>query len=390
MRRSHSGPGPEPSAPDWCHHRRSHGQLSRFSQGPDPGRARSGRTRSGQQDRPRSRGNLSSARQGAGAHLVQRTSRRHHPGGRGRRDAHRRQPRGGRFRPPELSRGRQPRRLFRRWRVAKDRSARLQDHRRPGLHHRVRREVADRIGRHPEDALLLCRRRRTQGLREVVSDDRTRRDLRELHQPVRRRRVGRTSRAGAGGGALPELHLPRQPHADNRIRLRPPPRKSRRHRELSLRRQHRQPRSRLRRDAGRGGVSRRARIRRLERVRGLECVRQQVHLHRQLERRRRQRHRKHVRRQHLLEEHARRRYFSRGSLRARYHGWRRRARLVHSRRGQRPARNDRQRIEHARSPGSTIRCPVRSAGAPISGRRIPACEGSIVRAEQRWLGPTLP
>lgn len=43
--------------------------------------------------------------------------------------------------------------------------------RRPGLHHRVRREVADRIGRHPEDALLLCRRRRTQGLREVVSDD---------------------------------------------------------------------------------------------------------------------------------------------------------------------------------------------------------------------------
>ena len=264
MRRSHSGPGPEPSAPDWCHHRRSHGQLSRFSQGPDPGRARSGRTRSGQQDRLRSRGNLSSARQGAGAHLVQRTSRRHHAGGRGRRDAHRRQSRDGRFRPPELSRGRQPRRLFRRWRVAKDRPARLQDHRRPGLHHRVRREVADRIGRHPEDALLLCRRRRTQGLREVVSDDRTRRDLRELHQPVRRRRVGRTSRAGAGVGALPELHLPRQPHADNRIRLRPPPRKSRRHRELSLRRQHRQPRSRLRRDAGRGGVSRRARIRRLD------------------------------------------------------------------------------------------------------------------------------
>ncbi len=129
---------------------------------------------------------------------------------------------------PELSRGREPRRLFRRRRVAKDRAARLQDHRRQQLHHRLRREVADRIGRHPEDAVLLHRRRRHQDLRAVLSDDRARRGLRQLHEPVRRRRVGRAPRADAGLGALPQLHLPQQPHADDRIRRRPPARQPRR------------------------------------------------------------------------------------------------------------------------------------------------------------------
>ena len=45
----------------------------------------------------------------------------------------------------------------------------FQDHRREQLHHRVRRQVADRIGRHAEDAVLLRRRRRHQDLRAVLS-----------------------------------------------------------------------------------------------------------------------------------------------------------------------------------------------------------------------------
>ena len=172
---------------------------------------------------------------------------------------------------PELSRGRQPRRLFRRRRVAKDRSARLQDHRRPNNFTTGSGEKSpiesDDIRKTP---FFYTDGGGHQGLRAVVSDDRARRGLRELHEPVRRRRVGRASRPGAGVGALPQLHLPRQPHADDRIRLRPPARQPRRHRELPLRRQHRQPGRRLRRAAGRRRVSRRARLRRLDRVRRLD------------------------------------------------------------------------------------------------------------------------
>ena len=43
--------------------------------------------------------------------------------------------------------------------------------------------------------VLLHRRRRHQDLRAVVPDDRARRGLRQLHEPVRRRRLGRAPRA---------------------------------------------------------------------------------------------------------------------------------------------------------------------------------------------------
>ena len=105
---------------------------------------------------------------------------------------------------------------------------------------------------------------------------------------------------------------------------------------------------------------------------------QQEHVHRQLERRGRQRHRQHLRRYDLLEEHARGRYLSRAALRARHHGRRRRAGLVHSRRRQRSARarSTRDRTRSIRR--IPVRRAVRSSGAPVRGRRIPACEGSVV------------
>ena len=118
----------------------------------------------------------------------------------------------------QRARGRQPRRLFRRRDLAQHGNARLPDHRRQQLHHRHRRAVANRIGRDPQDRVLLHRRRRHQGLRAILSDDRARRGLRQLRQPVRRRRLGRASRAGAGIGAVAQLHLPQQPHPDDRRR----------------------------------------------------------------------------------------------------------------------------------------------------------------------------
>ena len=54
----------------------------------------------------------------------------------------------------------------------------------------------------PQDAVLLFRRRRHQDLRAVVSHHRARRDLRQLHQPLRRRRVGRAPRTGAASRSL--------------------------------------------------------------------------------------------------------------------------------------------------------------------------------------------
>ena len=66
--------------------------------------------------------------------------------------------------------------------------------------------------------VLLHRRRRHQDLRALLSDDRARRGRRQLRQPVRRRRLGRASRPDAGLGAVPRLHLPQQPHPDDRRR----------------------------------------------------------------------------------------------------------------------------------------------------------------------------
>ena len=192
--------------------------YQRASGGQHPGCARGGRARSGEQDRARAGRHLPSGGQGAGADLVQRPARRHHARSERRRHPHRRQPRRLRSGRAQPSGDRQPRRLFRGRRQPQDRAARLQDHRGQQLHDRHRRALADRVGRCAEDAVLLRGRRRHQDLRAVVSDDRARRGLRQLHQPLRRRGLGRASRPGPGRGRLPPLHLPQQPHADHRLR----------------------------------------------------------------------------------------------------------------------------------------------------------------------------
>ncbi len=79
---------------------------------------------------------------------------------------------------------------------------------------------------------------------------------------------------------------------------------------------------RLRRPADRRRVPPGTRLGRHDGLRGIARHGQPVHLHRQLERRRRQRHRQHLRRDHLLEEHARRRHLARVALRARHHSTR--------------------------------------------------------------------
>ena len=95
-----------------------------------------------------------------------------------------------------------------------------------------------------------------------------------------------------------------QPHADHRIRGRPAARQPRDDRELPVRRQRRQPRRRLRRHAERRRISPGARLRRADGVRAIARVGHPLHVHRQLERRRRQRRRQHLCRLDLLEEHA--------------------------------------------------------------------------------------
>ena len=185
--------------------------------GADSGRARSGREGSGQQDRPRARRNLSAVARGQA--LIWFNAR--HDGitleAVGDVTLTAANPDIADPTAPELSRGRQSRRVFRRRHLAQDRAARLQGHRRQQLHDRLRRQVADRIGRHPQDAFFYADGGGIKIYARSYPDDRTRRGRRQLHQPVRRRRVGRAPRADAGLGAVPRLHLPQQPHADHRL-----------------------------------------------------------------------------------------------------------------------------------------------------------------------------
>ena len=83
------------------------------------------------------------------------------------------------------------------------------------------------------------RRRRHQNLCAVVSDHRARRSLRQLHQPMRRRRICRAPRPDAGRRDVPRLHLPRQPHANRPARVRPPARQPRRRSTTACSWQHR-------------------------------------------------------------------------------------------------------------------------------------------------------
>ena len=203
----------------------------------------------------RPRRHLSSGGAGAGADLVQRAARRHHARGRRRRHPHRRQPRGRRPRAPSypavvnhvvyFGDGVSRKTVLRGFKIT-------------GANNFTTgsgEQVADRIGRRAQDAVLLRGRRRHQDLRAVVSDDRAR----------SRSTSNYTSPCGGGvsvehlgqmqdSAGLPQLHLPQQPHADHRLRVRPAARQPRRPRELPLRRQHRQHRRGLRRDAERRRV----------------------------------------------------------------------------------------------------------------------------------------
>ena len=61
---------------------------------------------------------------------------------------------------------------------------------------------------------------------------------------------------------------------------------------------------------------------------------------------------------------------------------RRRAGVVHPRRDERPAGDDRSSGEHLRSTGSALRRAIRAAGAGVRGGRLPAGGRSVARPHQ--------
>ena len=105
---------------------------------------------------------------------------------------------------------------------------------------------------------------------------------------------------------------------------------------------------------------------------GIEAHDDEEHDYRQLERRGRQREGQHLRRFDLLDELARRRHLAGQAVRAGPRRRRRRARVVHSRRRQRFARDRRQSREHLQSSGSALRRALRAAGAGVQQGRLPA------------------
>ncbi len=194
----------------------------------------------------RARRHLSSGGAGPGADLVQRPARRHHARGRGRRDAHRgqsrRSPIDGRTatRPSSIT-----------WSISATGSRARRSCAASGSPAPTTSRPARAIGRRL--SRTMCARRRS-STRTAAESRFTRGPIptiekvevvEQLHQPMRRRRLGRAPRSGAGVGAVPQLHLPRQPHPDHRLRVRRAARQPCDARELPVHGQHRQHGRRL-------------------------------------------------------------------------------------------------------------------------------------------------